>query len=86
MPPIPQWDDFDSWIQLEYCPTDDMIVDIMTKPLTRDRHLRLMEMIGMQSTTASPFEASYQIRKAEHDKEKDSDTESLELEWECWTE
>ena len=68
-------------IQLECCPMDDMIADIMTKPSARDRHLRLMGMMGMGSATASPSEVNYPIRKVEHDKDKNSDTKNLELEW-----
>jgi hypothetical protein len=34
-------------INIEYCPTNDMLADIMTKGLARDRHERLMGMMGM---------------------------------------
>jgi hypothetical protein len=34
-------------IKVEYCPTEDMLADIMTKGLARDRHKRLLGMMGM---------------------------------------
>ena len=44
-------------INVEYCPTDDMIADLMTKGLARDRHAGLMGLMGMgtcEITTATP--------------------------------
>jgi len=44
---------------LQYCPTEDMIPNIMTKALTRDRHARLMKLMGLElneTTTPSPIE------------------------------
>ena len=43
-------------IELKYCPTDDMIADIMTKALARDRHVRLMGLMGLKTTTPSRVE------------------------------
>jgi len=34
-------------IELQYCPTNDMLADIMTKALARDRHAKLCELIGI---------------------------------------
>ena len=34
-------------ITLEYCPTEDMLADVMTKALARDRHERLTRAIGI---------------------------------------
>ena len=34
-------------INIEYCPTEDMLADLMTKGLPRDRHARLLGMLGM---------------------------------------
>ena len=34
-------------IKLQYCPTNDMLADIMTKALAKDRHAKLCELIGM---------------------------------------
>jgi hypothetical protein len=40
----------DGVIDLEYCPTKDMIADALTKPLTRDRHWQLISMMGMETS------------------------------------
>lgn len=37
----------DNEIQLVYCPTNDMIADIFTKGLNKDKFKRLREMMGM---------------------------------------
>ena len=34
-------------ITLEYCPTEDMLADVMTKAFARDRHERLMRATGI---------------------------------------
>jgi hypothetical protein len=34
-------------INVEYCPTEDMLADIMTKGLARERHERLLGRMGM---------------------------------------
>jgi hypothetical protein len=44
-------------IKVEYCPTDDMLADLMTKGLARDRHAKLLMMMGMGTrkvTTTTP--------------------------------
>jgi hypothetical protein len=45
-------------IKVEYCPTEDMLADILTKGLARERHARLMGMMGMGTceviTTTTP--------------------------------
>jgi hypothetical protein len=46
-------------IKVEYCPTEDMLADILTKGLARERHARLMGMMGIGScheviTTTTP--------------------------------
>src|SRR5947199_2604157 len=55
-------------IKVEYCPTEDMLADIMTKGLARERHAQLMGMMGMGvcgGTTSTPpsFEDDYQTRQ-----------------------
>ena len=39
----------DGYISLEYCPTEEMIADLLTKPLTRERFTRLREAMGLTS-------------------------------------
>ncbi|KZO91857.1 hypothetical protein CALVIDRAFT_467694, partial [Calocera viscosa TUFC12733] len=34
-------------IELIYCPTDQMVADILTKPLTMDKHHRFADMLGL---------------------------------------
>jgi hypothetical protein len=34
-------------IQLQYCPTDEMLADLLTKPLPRDRTIKLRNEIGI---------------------------------------
>ena len=43
-------------MSLTYYPTEDMIADIMTKALARDRHAKLMELMGLKTTIPSPIE------------------------------
>ena len=50
-------------IDLEYCPTEDMIADIMTKALGKEKHGKFVDMMGMRTTTPSPIEDDYRIRK-----------------------
>ena len=39
-------------IQVEYCPTEDMVADIMTKGLGREKHKKLMRLMGMRTREA----------------------------------
>jgi hypothetical protein len=41
-------------IVLDYCPTEDMVADIFTKALARDRHVKLCKLIGLVDRTALP--------------------------------
>ena len=34
-------------IKLDYCPSTDMMADMMTKGLTREQHCKLREKVGM---------------------------------------
>ena len=43
-------------IHLEYCPTEDMVADVMTKALGKEKHQRFMKMMGMETATPSPVE------------------------------
>jgi hypothetical protein len=36
-------------INVEYCPTDDMLADLMTKGLARERHERLLGLMGVRT-------------------------------------
>src|SRR2546423_15489117 len=36
---------------VEYCPTDDILADVMTKGLARERHNQLMGLIGIHNVT-----------------------------------
>ena len=38
-------------INVEYCPTEDMLADIMTKGLAKDRHVRLLGLMGLVANT-----------------------------------
>jgi Reverse transcriptase (RNA-dependent DNA polymerase) len=40
-------------INVEYCPTDDMLADLMTKGLPRERHENLLERMGMRTHEVS---------------------------------
>ena len=35
-------------VKLEYCPTEDMVADALTKPMARDRHRKMMERMGLE--------------------------------------
>ena len=35
-------------ISLKYCPTEDMVADVLTKALAKDRHQRLAKEMGLQ--------------------------------------
>lgn len=41
----------DKKIELTYCPTEDMIADVLTKPLPQAQHHRLSRLMGMTSLT-----------------------------------
>jgi len=47
-------------INVEYCPTKNMLAELMTKGLARERHERLLGLMGVgsckQTTTPSPVE------------------------------
>ena len=44
-------------IKLQYCPTDDMLADIMTKALAKDKHAAMRRSIGLLgNTTPCSFE------------------------------
>jgi transposase InsO family protein len=36
-------------ISLQYLPTEDMLADVMTKPLSRDQHIKLVNRLGVHS-------------------------------------
>jgi hypothetical protein len=40
----------DGVIDLEYCSTKDMVADVLTKPLTRERHWQLISQMGMETS------------------------------------
>ena len=35
-------------VKLVYCPAEEMVADTLTKPLTRDRHWKLIHKMGLQ--------------------------------------
>jgi hypothetical protein len=37
-------------IELEYCPTREMVADALTKPLVKDSHWQLISMMGMETS------------------------------------
>jgi hypothetical protein len=47
-------------IQVEYCPTNEMIADALTKGLTADKHGRFVSLLGL---TASPASTSGSVEK-----------------------
>jgi len=55
-------------INVECCPTEDMLADLMTKELARERHERLLGLMGVgsceQTTTPSPVEGTSKSGKA----------------------
>jgi hypothetical protein len=47
-------------INVEYCTTEDMLTDLMTKGLARERHRRLLGLMGVRTcevTTVTPWYA-----------------------------
>ena len=43
-------------IQLEYCPTEDMLADLLTKGITHEKFERLRMMCGMVNQVSSEKE------------------------------
>jgi hypothetical protein len=37
-------------ITFEYCSTEDMVVDMLTKPLSKERHNKLITMFGLETS------------------------------------
>ena len=48
---------------IEYCSTKDMLVDLMTERLARERHAWLFKIMGVASTPPSSSEDDYLIQK-----------------------
>ena len=44
-------------ICLKYCPIEDMIVNMLTKPLTKDRHQALTRAVGLEAFDYSQSES-----------------------------
>ena len=36
-------------IKVEYCPTEHQVADVLTKPLSREKHKRFTEQMGLTS-------------------------------------
>jgi hypothetical protein len=64
-------------VKLQYCPTDDMLADIMTKALARDRHAKLCMLIGMNGLMENTTPSSFEVTSELENKEPEND------EWEC---
>jgi hypothetical protein len=64
-------------VKLQYCPTDDMLADIMTKALARDRHAKLCMLIGMNDLMENTTPSSFEVTSELWNKEPEND------EWEC---
>ena len=56
----------DGKIDLQYCPTEDMLADGMTKALARDRHLDLLSKMGVGwiDETAMPSSSDKQTARS----------------------
>ena len=37
-------------ISVKYCPTNDQVADVLTKPLSREKHKRFTEQMGLRCT------------------------------------
>jgi lipoate-protein ligase A len=37
-------------VQFEYCPTEDMVADVLTKALSKERHHKLINMFGLETS------------------------------------
>jgi hypothetical protein len=65
-------------IELQYCPTNDMLADIMTKALARDKHARMCQLIGMDGLLGNTSPSSSEVMSVLGSKEE------LGIgEWEC---
>ena len=59
-------------INLEYCPTEDMLADVLTKALAKDRHQRLAKALGLregdysQSGSVGPLCCSCMLHNVIH--------------------
>ena len=40
-------------VTLQYVPTEDMLADVLTKPIPRDKHVRLTEGLGLHSSSSA---------------------------------
>jgi len=52
----------DGPIALNYCPTEEMIADILTKALGKQKHEGFVEMLGMESASPSPAKDQQKAR------------------------
>jgi hypothetical protein len=56
-------------IDVQYCPTEVMLADVMTKGLAKDRHLKLLGMMGVRTceiTNTTPSSSKDGSQKAKH--------------------
>ena len=60
----------DGRLKLEYCPTEDMVADGLTKALGPERHKRLTRIMGMEKWQDSE---DYAITKAEMEEKEEGD-------------
>jgi hypothetical protein len=67
-----------STIRLQYCPTEDMLADIMTKALARDRHAKLCMLIGLNGLLGSTTPSSFEVTSESGNKKEPRNDE-----WEC---
>jgi hypothetical protein len=63
-------------IRVEYCPTEDMLADIMTKGLARDRHVKLLKLMGMRTYEVNTTPSSSEDN-GRHGKRATSGSEEL---------
>src|SRR5579859_5997677 len=64
-------------IKLQYCPTNDMLADVMTKPLAKEQHGRMCKLIGMESSLGNTTPSSFEVRSGLGKEKPEID------EWEC---
>ena len=43
-------------IQLKYCPTENMVADILTKPLTKGRYEMLRDKMGLEKVKSATLD------------------------------